>query len=78
MSYIRSFRNQHREFTRNRFRDREKYNAEKEQYSKAVEVPRIDFAASFRSAAPDMCLLVIFNVLFLMLSVLFFIRYDVH
>lgn len=78
MNYVRSFYNQHRKFVQNQFRDKEKYDTEKEQYSKAVEPPHIDFAASFRSAAPDICLLVIFNVLFFMLSILFFIRYDVH
>ena len=78
MNYIRSFRDQYREFVKDRFRNKEKYDAEDERYSKASEAPRIDFAASFRSASTDICLLVIFNVLFLMLSVLLFIRYDVH
>ena len=78
MSYVRSFHEQHREFSRMRFRDRKKYNEGREQYKKAIEVPRIDFAASFRSSALDIFLLAVFNILFLMLSVLFFIKYDVH
>lgn len=78
MNYIRLFQDKYREFSRNRFRDREKYNAEREQYKKAVEVPRIDFASSFQSAAIDISLLAILNILFFMLSILFFIKYDVH
>jgi hypothetical protein len=60
------------------WKDREKYGEDRKKFSKALEAPSIAFSASFRAAAPDICLLAIFNVLFFMLSVLFFIRYDVH
>lgn len=58
--------------------DSGKFNEERDKYNEAVQSPPIEFSASLRSAAADICLLVIFNVLLLMLSVLLFIGYDVH
>lgn len=78
MRYVRSYYEPHRELRKDYYRDREKFEAERENYSEPVEAPPMDFSASFRAAAPDICLLVVFNVLFFMLSVLFFVRYDVH
>jgi ABC-type transport system involved in multi-copper enzyme maturation permease subunit len=78
MRYARSYHERHREFAKILWKDRDKFGEEREKYTKAVQAPPIPFAASFRSAAPDICLLAIFNILFFMLSILFFTRYDVH
>jgi len=78
MRYVRSYHEPHREFVKTLWKDREKFNEDRRKYSKTPDVPPIAFSASFRSAAPDICLLAVLNVLFFMLSVLFFIRYDVH
>lgn len=78
MSFARSYSEKHREFAKNQWSNKDKFRAEREKYQKAVHVPSITFSASFRAAAPDICLLVILNCLLFMLSMLFFIRYDVH
>ena len=78
MDYARSYNEKHREFAKKLWTDMPGFQAERGKYSKAAHVPPIAFSASFRAAAPDFCLLIILNVLFFMLSVLFFIKYDVH
>ena len=78
MRHVRSFRDVHRDFAKKRFTNRDEYNAERDKYREAPQMPSAAFSASLRVALPDICLLCIFNVLFFMLSVLFFIRYDVH
>ncbi len=78
MLYARSYQRQHREFTKSRYEDEDKYNAEKDTHREAVLVPAVDLSTSFRAALPDICLLIVFNVLFFMLSILFFMTYDVH
>jgi ABC-type transport system involved in multi-copper enzyme maturation permease subunit len=78
MRYARSYHEKHREFVKGRYKDKDKFDSEKETYSKAVRVPAVAFSASFRGALSDICLLVVFNVLLFMLSILFFFRYDVH
>ena len=78
MNHARSFHGAHREMIKLIWKDREKQRAEREKFNKTPEVPTIAFSMSFQAALPDICLLVIFNVLFFMLSFVFFIRYDVH
>ena len=78
MSFVRGYNEKHREFAEKLWTDRGKFRAEREKYQKAVHVPPIGLSASFRAAAPDICLLIIFNGLLFMLSMLFFIRYEVH
>lgn len=78
MRYARIYYTTHSELIKYFWMDIRKFNKEAEKYNEAVQTPSVGFTASFRSAAPDICLLVIFNVLFLMLSVLLFIGYDVH
>jgi ABC-type transport system involved in multi-copper enzyme maturation permease subunit len=78
MRYARSYQRQHREFIKSRYEDEDRYNAEKDTHREAVLVPAVALSASFRAALPDVCLLVVFNALFFMLSILFFVRYDVH
>lgn len=62
--------------------DRDKYKMEiakfNKRYSKSIESPTIGIATSFRAAALDICLLYIFNILLLMMSILLFVRYEVH
>lgn len=78
MSFARAFHEKHREFVKSLWTDREKFRVERARYQKTVDVPTIKLSASFRAAAPDVCLLIILNCLLFMLSMLFFIRYDVH
>ena len=78
MRYARSYYELHRESYMTFYRDEDAFEAGEDRYSKAIVVSPMDFSESFRSAALDICLLFVFNVLFFMLSVLFFIRYDVH
>ncbi len=78
MSFARAYSEKHREFAKSQWSNKDKFRAEREKYQKAVHVPSITFSASFRAAAPDFCLLIILNGLLFMLSMLFFIRYDVH
>jgi hypothetical protein len=78
MDYSRSYSEKHREFAKKLWTDMPEFQAGKGKYEKAVHVPPIAFSRSFRAAAPDICLLIILNGLFFMLSMLFFIRYDVH
>ncbi len=78
MLYARSYQKQHREFIKSRYTDEDKYNAEKDRHREAILAPAVDLSESLRAALPDVCLLIVFDVLFFMLSILFFIRYDVH
>ncbi len=78
MNHVRSYHEPHRELMKTMWKDSKKYREDRKKFDKTVQVPSIAFSASFRVAAPDICLLVIFNVLFFMLSILFFIRYDIH
>lgn len=78
MRFSRSYYGPHREMIKLIWKDMSKYREEKKRFSKAIEVPSVTFSASLHAALPDICALAIFNVLFLMLSFLFFIRYDVH
>ncbi len=78
MNFAHSYNEKHREFSKKLWTDMPAFLAEEGKYRKAAHVPPIAFSASFRVAAPDFCVLIILNVMFFMLSVLFFIRYDVH
>ena len=78
MRHVRSYHKQHREFIKSKYKDEDKFNAEKDTYSEPVRVQAVALSTSFHAALPDICLLIVFNVLFFMLSILFFIRYDVH
>lgn len=78
MDYVRGYHQRHREFAKSLWKDINEYGKEREKYTKAVQVSSISFSGSFRAATPDICLLFIFNVLLLILSIMFFIRYDVH
>ena len=78
INYARSYHDPHREMIKLIWKDRDKYREERKKFSKALEVPSVNFSASLNAALPDIGLLAILNVLFFMLSVLFFIKYDVH
>ena len=78
MSFVRAYNEKHREFAKTLWTDMPGFQKEREKYQKAVNVPSIDLSASFRAAVPDICLLIILNGLLFILSMLFFIRYDVH
>lgn len=76
INHARSYHEPHREMIKLIWKDRDKYREEAKKFSKAIEVPSVNFSASLSAALPDICLLAILNVLFFMLSVLFFIRYE--
>jgi ABC-type transport system involved in multi-copper enzyme maturation permease subunit len=78
MEYVRSYHGPHREMIKFIWKDMSKYREETEKFKKLIEVPPVTFSASLSAALPDICVLAILNVLLFMLSVLFFIRYDVH
>jgi len=78
MDYVRSYHGPHREMIRLIWKDRDRYREETKKFKKLIEVPPVTFSASLSAALPDICALAILNVLLFMLSVLFFIRYDVH
>ena len=78
MDYVRSYHDPHREMIKLIWKDIRKYGEEKKKFSEVIEVPPVNFSTSLSAALPDICVLAILNVLLFMLSVLFFIRYDVH
>jgi len=82
MRYVRAYSDSHREFMHSirtkRGKRAELVAIQQEGYNKAIQTPPVDFSTSLLIAAPDICLLIILNVVFFMLSVLFFIRYDAH
>ena len=78
MDYARSYHNPHREMIKLIWKDMAQYREEAKKFKKVIEVPTITFAASLRAALPDICVLIILNVLLFMLSFLFFMKYDVH
>jgi ABC-type transport system involved in multi-copper enzyme maturation permease subunit len=78
MDYARSHHSPHREMIKLIWKDMTQYREETKKFKKVIEVPTITFAASFRAALPDICVLIILNVLLFMLSFLFFMKYDVH
>jgi len=78
MNYVRSYYEPHREMIKLIWKDMSKYREETKKFTKLIEVPPVTFSTSLSAALPDICALAILNVLLFMLSVLFFIRYDVH
>jgi len=78
MSFVRAYNEKHRDLAKSLWTDTPEFQKEREKYQMAVRVPSINLSASFRAAAPDICLLITLNGLLFMLSMLFFIRYDVH
>ncbi|MFC1715261.1 ABC transporter permease [Candidatus Poribacteria bacterium] len=78
MNYVRSYHKPQTKLLDIAWMDSEKFREEGGKYNKAVQAPPLDFAASFRSAMPDICVLIVLNVLFFILSILFFVRYSVR
>jgi ABC-type transport system involved in multi-copper enzyme maturation permease subunit len=78
MRHVRIHHEGHREISKMLWKDREKYYQERDKYIKPAEFAPLDFSASFKLSLPDIILLIISNVLFLILSIMFFNRYDVH
>ncbi len=78
MRYVRAYHEPHKEYAKYQWKEWHKFKAYREQYNEVAQIPSVRLSASFRAAAPDICLLIIYNALFFMLSVLFFAKYDVH